>query len=196
MKKSNHMPDFHKLCKPVQNHKKSLISRLVFFFFLASIGGFLWEVLIFLVKDGRFANRGFLYGPWLPVYGVVAILFSLLLGKKKNQPVTVFLLSLLVGTLLELVTGWFLNTVWNLRYWDYTGYLLDFRGYICLFSALGFGIAGVLWVCLLAGRCEKLWLWLPPRFCRVLNTLLFLLFLCDCAAALIFPNTGRNITFP
>ena len=42
---------------------------MIFFFFVTSVGGFLWEVLIFFVKDGRFRNRGFLYGPWLPVYG-------------------------------------------------------------------------------------------------------------------------------
>lgn len=130
---------------------------MIFFFFTGSVCGYVWEVLIFLVKEGTFRNRGFLYGPWLPVYGIGAVLFSVVLsprellpdssGKyKKNHPVTVFFLSALLGSGLELVIGWFLDFFWNLRYWDYSGYFLDFRGYICLVSALGFGITGVLWV--------------------------------------------------
>lgn len=138
---------------------------MIFFFFTGSACGYVWEVLIFLVKEGTFRNRGFLYGPWLPVYGIGAVLFSVILsphellpdssGKhKKNHPVTVFFLSTLLGSGLELVIGWFLDLFWNLRYWDYSGYFLNFRGYICLVSALGFGIAGVLWVCIFSKYCK------------------------------------------
>lgn len=195
MKKQSHLPDFRKLCPPEQNHTASVLSQLIFFFFLASVGGFLWEVLLFLVKEGTFANRGFLYGPWLPVYGAGAVLFYICLVKLKNHPVIVFLLSLLIGSGVEFVIGWFLDTVWDLRYWDYRGSFLNVHGYICLWSALGFGIAGVLWVCFLSGFLTRCWLLLPaPVRSRILSVLL-LLFLVDCAAALIFPNIGKYITF-
>lgn len=195
MKKNDHLPDFHELCTPEQNDTALFISQQIFFFFFASMGGFLWEVLIFLVKEGHFANRGFLYGPWLPVYGSGAVLFYLLLSKIKKHPVAVFILSLLIGSGLELLVGWILDTVWDLRYWDYRGYPFNYEGYICLWSAIGFGIAGVLWVCILSGFLTKIWLYLPSPVRRGINTLLVLLFTLDCAAALIFPNIGKNITF-
>ena len=44
------------------------ITQYIFFFFLGAFLGYLWEVLLFYVQDGVFCNRGFLYGPWLPVY--------------------------------------------------------------------------------------------------------------------------------
>ena len=99
MKKQKHLPDFTRLCKPEQNTIQNILSLMIFFFFTGSVCGYVWEVLIFLVKEGTFRNRGFLYGPWLPVYGIGAVLFSVILsprellpdssGKyKKNNPVT------------------------------------------------------------------------------------------------------------
>ena len=179
---------------------------MIFFFFTGSVCGYVWEVLIFLVKEGTFRNRGFLYGPWLPVYGIGAVLFSVILsprellpdssGKyKKNHPVTVFFLSALLGSCLELVIGWFLDLFWNLRYWDYSGYFLDFRGYICLVSALGFGVAGVLWVCIFSKILQKWWYHISLDFRKKWNMFWVFIFVTDCAAALIFPNTGHSITF-
>lgn len=236
MKNHKRKLNFQKLCSPGQSPIAFLISQMIFFFFITSAGGFLWEVLIFYVKDGRFRNRGFLYGPWLPVYGAGAVLFYLLLGsplrrittaedgfsaegfhagrsffqnrrtqgnavltfsdpQKKPRIATLFFLSMLIGTTLELVIGWFLDTVWNLRYWDYSGEPFHFNGYICLTSALGFGIAGVVWIRFLSGFLTKLWLKLPEPVRSGVNTILILVFLIDCTAALIFPNIGTGITF-
>lgn len=180
---------------------------MIFFFFTGSFCGYVWEILIFLVKEGTFRNRGFLYGPWLPVYGIGTILFSLALSPhellpdsfsrkyKKNHPVTVFFLSALLGSGLELVIGWFLDFFWNLRYWDYSGYFLNFRGYICLLSALGFGIAGVLWICLFSKFIRKIWYQFSLSARKKWNTFFVFIFVTDCAASLIFPNTGHGITF-
>ena len=195
MKKQKHLPDFRQLCTPEQNDTASTLSQLIFFFFLTSVGGFLWEVLLLLINEHTFANRGFLYGPWLPVYGTGAVLFYLLLKRFEKHPVTVFLLSLLIGSGLELVIGWFLDAIWNLRYWDYRGYVLNVHGYICLWSAIGFGIAGVIWVCVLSGIFSKWWLLLSTTVRTVVLSVLILLFLVDCAAALIIPNIGNYITF-
>lgn len=194
MKKNKTLPDFTKLCPPEQTPSTTYIFQLVYLFFVASIGGFLWEVLLFLAKDNTFFNRGFLYGPWLPIYGVGAVLFYILLGSKRH-PLTVFLFSLLLGSALEYVIGWFLDSIWGLRYWDYRSYPLQLNGYICLWSALGFGIAGTIWVCFLAGLLLKIWSYIPQKIRCILLTLLILLFFIDCAAALIFPNSGQGITF-
>lgn len=222
MKKNDHLPDFHKLCSPGQNHITLFISQQIFFFFLGAIGGFLWEVLLMLAKAGQFANRGFLYGPWLPIYGIGAVLFYLLLGDRKilytpstaahslslpsskascrksakKHPFRIFFLSMLIGTGLELLIGWFLDFGWNLRYWDYRSYPLNYNGYICIWSAAGFGIAGVLWICLLSSRITRLWLRFSGKSRTNINTILILIFLLDCTASLIFPNTGPNVTFP
>lgn len=221
MKQNVLLPDFHKLFS-VKKEKawQFYLAQTIFFFFFGAVCGFLWEVLIFLVKEGQFRKRGFLYGPWLPIYGVGAVLFYFLLGSpsrkkflpddsldtagtlnfatthvKKIHPLIIFLLSALLGGGIELMSGWALDTFWGLRYWNYDGMLLNFHGYICLWSVLGFGFAGMLWVCYVSNFITKLWLRIPARIRYRANTILVLIFLADCAATLIFPNQGRGITF-
>lgn len=204
MKKQCSLPDFTSLCRPEQKAVMDVISLYIFFFFTGSVCGYVWEVLIFLVKEDAFRNRGFLYGPWLPVYGIGAVLFYLFFshyecnGKrtKKSHPFAVFFLSALLGSGLELVIGWFLDVVWNLRYWDYRGFFMNFRGYICLASAFGFGISGVLWICVFSPLLKKMWFRLSPDFRKRWNTVWIFVFMFDCVAALIFPNIGAGITFP
>lgn len=181
--------------RPNQKNNQNLLSLLLFYFFTASAGGYIWELLLFLVKDHVFVNRGFLYGPWLPVYGLGAVFFYLLLGRLQKKPILAFFWSLLIGTGLELSVGFFLERVWSLHYWDYSEYFLNFQGWICLWSAVGFGTAGMIWICVLSGPLRTFWFSLQNGFRRGLDTILFLLFLTDCCAALIFPNIGSGITF-
>lgn len=211
MKRHSNLPDFSQLCAPEQNPIQDTVSLLIHFFFLGSFCGFLWEILIFLVKDGTFRNRGFFYGPWLPVYGIGAVIFYCLfhhseknisarstpsfLLKIKYHPITIFVKTALLGTVPELVIGWFLDTFFDLRYWNYSSYPFNLHGYICLLSAVGFGVAGMLWICVFSEIFRKLWFSLSPGFRHSFNSVLILLFLADCAAALIFPNTGHGITF-
>lgn len=215
MKKRRHLPDFAELCPPEQNHITNTISLEIFFFFLCSIAGFLWEVLLMYYLTGSYVNRGFFYGPWLPIYGSGGVLFHLLLGNKdyyaqaassginfrKQTPffprfLGIFVLTALLGTSIEFSLGWFLDTFLNLRYWDYSTYPMQFRGYICLFSSLGFGFAGALWICIFSNFFRRLWFCISIKNRRNLNAFLLLLFALDCAASLILPNTGYGITFP
>lgn len=216
MKKRRHLPDFAELCSPEQNYIADAVSLEIFFFFLCSIIGFLWEVLLMYYLAGSYVNRGFFYGPWLPIYGVGGVLFHMLFGARiphkqtasvisfrpqKQVPLCVhffgiFVLTALLGTGIELALGWFLDTFLNLRYWDYTTYPLQFHGYVCLWSALGFGIAGVLWICVFSDLFCRLWFCISAKSRRNLNAFLLLLFALDCAAALIIPNAGHGITFP
>ena len=225
MKKQTRLPDFHELCPPEQNYIADIISLEIFFFFVGSASGFLWEVFLLYLMEGTYVNRGFFYGPWLPVYGTGAVLFHVLLAHRSlsagsfsgasdsaafsmrarrkmgffyhlQRFIVLFFLSAFLGSFLELAVGYFLDITWGLRYWDYSGYPFHFHGYICLWSALGFGIAGAIWIGILSGMHRRFFFHLSAKTRRNLNTILLLLFVFDCAAALIFPNIGEGITFP
>ncbi len=263
----------------IMKRKQKIASMLLYNFIglTVAIGGWLWEVLIFMIKDRHFVNRGFLYGPYLPVYGTGAVVLSILFyhkkisvmityahlqtvdypqhfyhsrlyawlrqlikkkyscrkqlqpaqvikhskailpqhnclsfypsrnGEQKSSPETtyrffllclrIFFLSMFGGCLTEFGTGWLLWHVFHRKYWDYSGYPMNLSGYICLYSALGFGIFGTLWVT-----------WAGPFFIRIWERLRFsiqiliiglcdLIIVTDAIFSLMQPNSGENITF-
>lgn len=167
----------------------------VFLFFTASTAGYVWEVLLTLILTGTLCNRGFLYGPWLPIYGFGALFLSFLLKRFSSRPVKVFFLSALAGSLLELITGLALHTYWHIRYWDYSSLSLDLNGYISLLSFLGFGLAGSLWICFLSPRLLRFWNRLPLRLRKILVCAFLAVFLPDYLISFLRPNAGPGITF-
>ena len=174
---------------------KLSINDYIFLFFTASFVGFAWEVLLHLILHGHFFNRGFFYGPWLPVYGTGAVLIFSLLHKKRNRPVLCFFFSALIGAATELFTGWLLDTFFHNRYWDYTNEFLNINGYICLYSILGFAFAGMLFTCFAAPFLLTKWNKLQLKIRHRILSVLLLLFIVDVAAAVIFPNSGKGITY-
>ena len=166
-----------------------------YFFFLSAFIGFVWEVIFTLIRQGTLCNRGFFYGPWLPIYGIGGVLFYRLLHPIRKHYILCFFLSVLIGTSIELAIGLFVNRVYHLRYWNYSDEPYNYLGQICLYSSLGFGAAGLLWVCFISRYALYWWQKLPLKKQKALLFLLLLLFLADCILAVYSPNTGRGITY-
>lgn len=125
-------------------NKSEKIKYYIFIFIVGGIVGYIYEEIFFLIEDHILVNRGFLYGPFLPVYAWGALLMALLLKKFKKNPILVFLLAMLVTGILEYFTGFFMLEIWHKRWWDYTGLFLNIGGHVCLRSIISFGIGGLL----------------------------------------------------
>lgn len=124
--------------------KKTMVAIYIFIFFVGSLIGFIYEEVFCYLFDHELVKRGFLYGPYLPVYGFGAILMVWLLKRFKKNPLVVFLLAMLVTGILEYFTGYLLFQIYHKTWWDYTGLFLNINGYVCLRSVLTFGIGGLL----------------------------------------------------
>lgn len=113
-------------------------------FLIGSIAGYIYEVLFYLIDDHVLVNRGFLYGPYVPVYGTGAVLMLFALKRFKKNPIIVFLLAVLLTGVLEYITGVFMFELYHRRWWDYTGLFLNINGYVCFRSVFTFGIGGLI----------------------------------------------------
>ncbi len=119
-----------------------VIPYIIYFFVYAFIGYIIESIYCFII-DKKVVNRGFLFGPIIPVFGfgVVTIIFAT--RNVKDDLFLTFFVSMSACTIIEYFTGWLLEKLFGVKYWDYsqvTKYHL--HGRICLSSSLLFGVAG------------------------------------------------------
>ena len=118
-----------------------MIYHLLWFFFVYAFLGWCSEVGYAATKTGKFVNRGFLNGPWCPVYGFgVVIVLGCLDPLSGNLPL-LFLGSVALTSALEWLTGFVLEKLFHQRWWDYSDEPFNLTGYICLRFSLMWGFA-------------------------------------------------------
>lgn len=84
-------------------------------------------------------NRGFLIGPYCPIYGFGALAVINILTPFSDNPIIVYFLAVIITSLLEYVTGYLLERIYHLKWWDYSNYKLNIHGRVVLHNSLIFG---------------------------------------------------------
>ncbi|MGM9878486.1 MAG: putative ABC transporter permease [Bacilli bacterium] len=181
--------EFEKL--NTKNYKfdfKMNICKYLLIFFISAFIGYIYEVIFYFLFDHELVNRGFLYGPYLPVYGFGAIILIILLKRFKKNPLVVFLLSMFITGVVEYFTGFLMWEIYHKMWWDYSGLFLNIDGYVCLRSVLTFGIGGLLLVYLVEPLVCKFISKIKAK--KVYKTSCFLLFviLIDFVLTIVFRN--------
>jgi len=150
--------------------------------------------------EGEFVNRGVLFGPWLPIYGIGGLILSVVLGRYEYKPVRVFFISMLLSSVLEYLASWFLERTWGIRWWDYSNDFLNISGRICLWGSLMFGLSGWMLICYINPYMRLLYrkIWKTEGGRKLLQLFclaLILLFTADATFAADFPNMGKSISY-
>ncbi len=126
-----------------------LIAQYFVEFIFYSFLGWVWESIYCTIKEKKWADRGFLFGPVCPIYGscVVAtsIVFSVFdfLSSPEFPIWGVFIICYLGSAVAEYATSWVLEKRFRARWWDYSNIPLNINGRICVPVSIAFGVAGV-----------------------------------------------------
>ena len=118
----------------------------VLYFFIYCFIGWIWETAYVSLKSGHFENRGFMNGPFLPIYGSGAIIMLFVSLPVKNSVILVFIFGSIAATLLELFTGRAMESLFHVSYWDYSYRKIQYKGHICLVSSIAWGFFSCLLV--------------------------------------------------
>ena len=175
------------------------ISKIVLFFFFFSIIGWLWEVFYFIVIKGQLVNRGFLRGPWLPIYGFGCALLILFTKSKKlrkllNSLMWTFIFITIFCTALEYITSYVIEKQTGVRYWDYSKLFMNINGRVCLKNSIFFGIGGSLCIYIIGPAFSKHIEIIPKRIRYLLVTILVIIISLDFTYSIINLHTGEGIT--
>ena len=142
-------------------------------FIIYAVIGWCMEVICKLIQYKRFIDRGFLIGPYCPIYGTGALLITFLLNKYTQDPVVLFVMAVVVCGILEYLTSYFMEKIYHARWWDYSNKKFNINGRICLSNLIAFGILGMFIMYIsnpfLIGQLEKLTTtWLNIAFWTIL----------------------------
>lgn len=109
------------------------------FFYIYCLFGWCFESTYVSLKQRKFVNRGFLNGPFLPIYGTGAITVLFVTLPLQMWPVAVYFMGAFAATLLEYITGVWMEAMFKVRYWDYSDQKWNYKGHICLSSTIAWG---------------------------------------------------------
>ena len=124
---------------------ESLINLVLLFFAYAFLG-WCMEVILKYFQFHRFINRGFLTGPWLPIYGSGAALITVVikgLAPLEFSVGTTFAVSFLLCGFLEYMTSYILEKRFHARWWDYSRKPMNLHGRVWIGNLILFGLGGV-----------------------------------------------------
>ena len=149
------------------------------YFVLYSFLGWVCETIYCSIDDKKFVNRGFLNGPFCPIYGTGALLVIDIFMKYKDDLVVLFILSVVITSIVEYITSYLLEKIFNLQLWDYSTYSFNLNGRVCLKNSLMFGILSILAVEVIHPAVEGFLSKLPSWFLITFTGTLVIYFICD-----------------
>ena len=156
-----------------------LFCKYFLYFIIYSFLGWLMEVIYSFFSLKKFVNRGFLLGPICPIYGYGVLAIILLIGKDTSDALGVFLKAILICSVLEYFTSFFMEKLFKARWWDYSNRKFNINGRICLETMIPFGILGCLVVYLLHPFVVNMVDLLNSTLIIILSIVLFVIYVID-----------------
>lgn len=151
----------------------------LFFFYFYCFFGWIFESTYVSIKSRHLVNRGFMRGPFLPIYGSGAIMMLVVSMPFQDNLILTYLAGCVGATLLELVTGMTMEALFKVRYWDYSNQKFNYKGHICLSSTIAWGFLTIFMTQFLHKGVEKLVLSIPYNILTILTVVLSVYIVAD-----------------
>ena len=155
------------------------LSKYFILFMIYSFIGWIIEVIDIKIETKKLVNRGFLMGPYCPIYGWGGTLMSILLKNYVNDPLVLFLVAMVICSLLEYTTSYLMEKIFNARWWDYSNKKFNINGRVCLETMIPFGLLGCFLMYLLNPFLLNILKNIPHIILTIIAIILFIIFLID-----------------
>ena len=151
----------------------------LFFFYFYCLFGWCFESSYVSLKKRKLVNRGFMRGPFLPLYGSGAIMMLMVSMPFQHNILLTYIAGCIGATALEYVTGVVMEALFKVRYWDYSNQKFNFQGQICLSSTLAWGGLTILMTRVVHKPVEQLMLAIPGGALTVMTYVLTVYIVAD-----------------
>jgi len=162
-------------------------------FITYSIAGWIMEVTCKSIEAKKFINRGFLIGPYCPIYCCGAVAITILLHRYTNDWIVLFFMSMIACGILEYATSYVMEKLFHARWWDYSRRKYNINGRICLETLIPFGILGLLIMYVTNPFILKYLTRLPQNNLNIIAGVLFTIFMLDSIISLKVVSNVRVV---
>lgn len=163
--------------------------RFYFLLFISySVIGWIMETVLKSIEYKKLVNRGFLIGPYCPIYGCGALLMTFLLQGYAEDPIVLFVFNIIICSILEYFTSYVMEKIFKARWWDYSYTKYNINGRICLDTMIPFGLLGLVMMYVINPFIYKVYKYLDVNNNNFLNTFLIIIliiFLIDAVVSII-----------
>lgn len=151
----------------------------LFFFYFYCFVGWCFESSYVSACKRKLINRGFMRGPFLPLYGSGAIMMLVVSMPVRDNLFLVYIAGCLGATALEYITGVIMEALFKVRYWDYSNKKFNFQGHICLGSTVAWGFLTILMTEVVHKPIERFALGIPENVLSLLTIVLTIIIVTD-----------------
>lgn len=170
----------------------NLVQWMFIFYFYCFVGWCIESAYV-SVMSRKPVNRGFMRGPFLPLYGSGAVMMLLVSSPFQDNLFLVFIAGCVGATVLEYITGVTMETLFKIRYWDYSDQPFNFQGHVCLGTSLAWGGLTILMTRFVHKPVEMLVLAIPTKALNAATLLLTIYIVSDFAISFKAAMDLKNI---
>ncbi len=155
------------------------IFQWLFFFYFYCFFGWCFESTYVSLKQKKLVNRGFMRGPFLPLYGTGAIMMLVVSMPFQDNVFLTYLAGVVGATILEYITGVTMEALFKVRYWDYSNQPFNFQGQICLGSSIAWGFLTILMTRVVHKPIETFVLSIPMNVLTIVTSIITIYIVAD-----------------
>lgn len=143
------------------------------------IGWMIEMIAVSITKRKLVKNRGFLIGPYCPIYGSSSILMIFFLSQYKEDPLVLFVMAVVLCTIVEYLTSYVMEKLFKVRWWDYSHLKFNINGRVCLSNSILFGALGLILIYVLDPFIVGRFIQIPKKFFDITAIIVLVIFLID-----------------
>ena len=159
--------------------------QLLWFYLLYSFIGWAIGTSVAAVREHRFIDVGFLFGPYCPAYGFGAVAFAVFLPELRNHLFFLFLGGVILSSVITFSTGFVLEKIFHRKWWDYSRKRFQFGGYVNLPYTVVWGISAVVCISFINPSLKELLVLIPSNLGTILLIVLYAVLCLDLAGTIM-----------
>lgn len=159
--------------------------QLLWFFLLYSFIGWVIGTSVAAVREHRFIDVGFLFGPYCPAYGFGAVAFAVFLPELRNHLFFLFLGGVILSSVITFSTGFVLEKIFHRKWWDYSRKRFQFGGYVNLPYTIVWGLSAVICISFINLALKDLLALIPSNLGTIILIILYIVLCLDLAGTVM-----------